>query len=248
MNYEERINRLDDFIARDAVIRGKWTDGQERACLLAALSPEAGEREDATACPASVMPAWLAYLTPSLDDKGSVEAWPSMVRRYAALARRWSVLDANAWVRLDFRARVLAMRMAREQTTYQPALDAIDLVVELCERGPSVTPEEWSAAYSAAYSAADSAAYLATDSAAYLATDWAAYSAARSAARSAADSAAYLATDWAADSAADSAAYSAAYLATDWAAYSAARSTARDRFTVELFDAIEAEIVKVENA
>ena len=40
---QERVARLDTMIAEDRVIRHEWTDGRERACLLAALSPEAGK-------------------------------------------------------------------------------------------------------------------------------------------------------------------------------------------------------------
>lgn len=110
-----RIERLDTMIAEGRLIRNKWRDdggvnGRELACLLAALSPEAGENSDASACPASVMPAWFAYMTPWFDDSGSLEAWPGMVRRYAELARRWHVLTPGQWKKLDYRVRAIAVR------------------------------------------------------------------------------------------------------------------------------------------
>jgi hypothetical protein len=43
------------MIAEGRIVRQQWTDGHERACLLAALSPEAGRAGDASACPAYVI-------------------------------------------------------------------------------------------------------------------------------------------------------------------------------------------------
>jgi hypothetical protein len=103
VSMNERVDRLDRMIAEGRVIRHKWTDkdaaGRELACLLVAISPEVGPRGDTRNCPSSVMPPWLALLTPILDDRGSVGAWPGMVRRYASLARRWHVLDEAGWLR-----------------------------------------------------------------------------------------------------------------------------------------------------
>ena len=113
---ETRFDRLDTLIADSRLVRSTWvgTDAQGRdtACLLAALSPEAGKAEDARACPADVMPTWLALLTPWLDDSGTVEAWPSVVRRYAALARRWYALDETRWARLHWQTRGIIVREA----------------------------------------------------------------------------------------------------------------------------------------
>ena len=99
-----RLARLDQFVADQRVIRGKWADqdaeGRERACLLAALAPECAAALDSGACPADLMPDWLAELTPWMDDHGTAEAWPAMIQRYAALAHRWITLDAAAWERV----------------------------------------------------------------------------------------------------------------------------------------------------
>jgi hypothetical protein len=89
MNNKDKIL---GYLNSGRLIRGAWTgtdsQGRRTACLLAALSPEAGRSKDPGACPASVMPAWLAHLTPWIDDAGSKEAWPGTVRRYAELAGR----------------------------------------------------------------------------------------------------------------------------------------------------------------
>src|SRR5678810_579442 len=82
---ETRLDKLDRLINEGNLLRNTWTQGQERACLLAALSPEVATTEDPIDCPAAVMPAWLANLTPSLDDNGSAEAWPAMVRRLSLI-------------------------------------------------------------------------------------------------------------------------------------------------------------------
>jgi hypothetical protein len=109
---KERIERLQTFVAEGRIVRDYWTgidkQGREEACLLAALSPEAGKAEDAGACPASVMPTWFAYMTPWMDDNASEAEWPRMVRRYAACAARWSALDNAAWRRIE----VVALRTA----------------------------------------------------------------------------------------------------------------------------------------
>lgn len=153
MTPAERIARLDAMIAEDRIIRGAWTSGRERACLLAALSPEAGEAEDAEACPAEVMAKWLAHLTPWIDDSVSEEAWRATVLRYATAARRWHLLSEEDWVRLDYAARAIAVREAMTHTTDPAALAACKRVVALCDRragGDIPTEDEWRAAAEAA--------------------------------------------------------------------------------------------------
>jgi hypothetical protein len=99
VRYEERVGRLDRAVAEGRVIRGEWEAVESQACLLTWLSPEAGAARSERACPAEVMPLWLAYLTTSLNDRTSLGGWELMVPRYAALARRWYKLDAAAWDR-----------------------------------------------------------------------------------------------------------------------------------------------------
>ena len=115
------------------------------------------------------LPAWLAHLTPWMDDEGTAAAWPEMIRRYASLARRWSVLDAVAWRRLDFTARKIGVLEAR---THVPAgngaLPSIDAVLALLDReiaGDTPSEGEWAAAEAAAAAAAGWAAGGAVDQA-----------------------------------------------------------------------------------
>jgi hypothetical protein len=121
MNMTERLERLDKMIANDLLIRGRWhdldTEGRERASLLAALSPEAGSRGDATACPADVMPTWFACLTPWIGDACTLEMWPDVTRRYAAAAHRWGALTDLDWAKLQRRVRGICIREAVQHTT-----------------------------------------------------------------------------------------------------------------------------------
>ncbi len=175
MNHQERIENLNRHIDAGTLVRNEWGDGHERACLLAALSPESSQGQSPSVCPASVMPQWLAHLTPWMDDAGSKEAWPAMVRRYADLASRWRTLSDDQWSRLDFAARKIALESCLEhnKAACEPVLRLLDQSIA----GDHVPAKDWDAAARAAWAAADAAAYAAN----------AAYDAARAAADAAAD-------------------------------------------------------------
>ena len=130
--------RLHQYIAEDRVIRGAWTDqdkhGRKRACLLAALSPVTGVRHAASACPATILPTWLAFLTPRLDDNGTLKAWPAMVRDYARLVETSTALDAAAWHRLEYRLRLIALHEAAAHTNDRFALQIAVDAMALCQQ------------------------------------------------------------------------------------------------------------------
>jgi len=192
LTMQERLERLDTAIAEGRVIHGFWRreeDGRELVCLLAALSPETAEREKASACPASVMPAWLAELTPHMDDYVSDRYRPELIRRYAALAHRWHVLTADAWQRCEWSSRRVALVEARAHTRDDRAIDVCNraiVLIDRCLAGDPPTDLEWEAAAEAASAAASAAASLASMSAASLAASAAASLASMSAARAAA--------------------------------------------------------------
>jgi hypothetical protein len=263
------------MIAEGRLIRRAWTAGHDRACLLAALSPEAGYAESAAACPAELMPPWLAELTPWLDDAPSEHAWPGVVRRYASLARRWHVLDGRAWDRARIGALLAIVEEARAHAGDDAIpLAAIDGVLGWLRRGAPESDREAVANASWAAAAARTAAWAAAASAAYAAAHPAtgpARSAARAeeAARSAsaaagraeaaaavAVAAAYAAAREPAWSAARSAARAAAVQAGRAAAAAAvvvaaqaaeaAREAAADRIAAGVLDAIEREIAEAE--
>lgn len=165
---------LQTYIDEGRLIRRGWTgtdaQGRHTACLLAALSPEVARSQDPADCPASIMPAWLAWLTPWIDDTPSEGAWPGIVQRYADLSRRWHVLDAAGWRRADYAARAAivneAARFAAGDTATTAACRA---VVELCERvAASDEPPsgEWEAAREATADACSDAADAAWEAAA----------------------------------------------------------------------------------
>jgi len=232
MNYEQRIENLNRHIEGGTLVRNRWGDGRDRACLLAAMSPECAESESPMDCPASVMPKWLAELTPWMDDDGSEEAWPHMVRRYAALAARWHVLSDGQWSRLEFVAKKIAVESCLEHNegVCAPVIALLDRSIA----GDIPSDEEWSAARSAARDAARAAWYAA----------WSAVDAAN-AAWSAASHAAWDAAD--AANAARAAARAAARDAADAAGAACAAGAAADQITASILDAIEAEIYKQES-
>lgn len=157
--------RLDQHIREGRLIRRRWrgqtADGRDTACLLAAMYPEV--RDSPAQCPAGTIPEWWARLTVRIDDAGTAEAWPSIVQRYAALARRWHVLTPDDWQRLDHHCRAVAVREARSHVPAREAqaLAAIDGVLTLLDRaarGEPVSGEKWQAARAAAWAAAWEAA------------------------------------------------------------------------------------------
>jgi hypothetical protein len=58
----------------------------------------------------------MAYLTVFLADRGSRNAWPDLIRRYAAVAGRWHVLSPEQWDRLHKRVRAACCREAIRHT------------------------------------------------------------------------------------------------------------------------------------
>ncbi len=147
LSVADRLARLDSAIAEGRLVRREWNDapddcGQERACLLAMLSPEAARDEDASRCPAAIMPTWLAELTPWIDDSGSDAAWPVVVQRYASLARRWRGLSRDQWNLLAHRVRDLCMReLARHMPHARPwAITATSVAIAFAATHKSPNP------------------------------------------------------------------------------------------------------------
>lgn len=176
--------RLEVAIAENRVIRKDWTreeDGRQLVCLLAALSPEVAKRETAEACPADLMPEWLAHLTPWIDDTGSEDAWPAMIHRYADLVRRWHVLTDEDWTRLDYACRAIAVREAMTHAKNDRVIGACDAMISLLDRaatGDRVSDDEWADATGAADAAGADAAWAAVADAAEAAAEAAADAAA----------------------------------------------------------------------
>ena len=239
---ESRIQRLNEMMSEGRIIRNDWVSsdeqGREVACLLAALSPEAGEAESPAACPASVMPEWFAHLTPWIDDNGSEAEWPRVVRRYAACAARWSVLDDAAWRRVEIATRRVAVIEAMRHTSDEQVLAACRGVLVWLDADMSESSH--AAVKAAARAAADAVSAAATWKAAEAAA-WAA-STASAAAKAAAETATAAATAGAAAVKAAVAETAAAWAgeAAAWAG-KAAKATAADRIVDAVLSALEKE-------
>jgi len=159
------MSPLDMIIEDGLLIRGTWdgTDahGRATACLLSVMSPEAAKARDARACPAAVMPEFMACLTLFIDNDGTLAHWPAVVRKYASLAYRWHVLTLEQWKRLDCECRAIAVREARTHANSASALALFDHVLALLDRairGEVVSNQEWKTAENAAIDAWDDAA------------------------------------------------------------------------------------------
>ena len=99
------------------------------------------------------MPVWLAHLTPWIDDAGTEEHWPEVVKRYADLQERWHVLSGEDWKWLEYRVKQIALREAMTHTDDAEVLKActnIDAVLCRALEGKEVTQDEWNAAARAA--------------------------------------------------------------------------------------------------
>lgn len=112
--------------------------------------------EGRIACPATVMPQWLADLTPSFDDRTSLAARPGFVQRYAELASRWHVLDAAAWRRCEART-MLAILAVAEPNDRSGSVAAVAALWRRVLAGDEPAKDEWPAAWAAAEAAAEAA-------------------------------------------------------------------------------------------
>jgi hypothetical protein len=249
----EASETLESMIAENRVIRGNWvgTDaqGRETACLLAAISVDVRKNLSPRHCPADIMPPWLAHLTPFIDDRGSLEAWPGVIRRYAKLAARWHVLTPEAWQRAEWRCKRASVIEAKSHTKNVRSVLVCDKVIALLDRainGTTPPTEEWEAARKEA--AKWEAAKWAAAEAAKWAAKWAAEEAkwAAAAAEAAAAEAAAEAAKWAAAAAAEAAKWEEAKWEAAEAAKWAAAEAAVDRMITAWFEILEDEITQAE--
>jgi hypothetical protein len=242
--------RIKQFADEGRIIRGQWhktdSEGRELACLLGAVGADVNSPSK---CPAEVMPAWLAHLTPSIDDNTSESAWPEIIRRYADCAVRWHVLTPDDWQRCEMKVKREALLIAQPFDNGGSCATVLDLI-DLALSGDEPSESDWrdaDAAYAAAAAAANAAAYAAAVAVADAAAD---ADAAAYAAYAAAAAAAAVAAYADADSDADADAYAAyaadaAYAArTDAAANRTyvARTGAWDRIADACLSAIEHEL------
>ena len=94
-NPKQAGERLLQFAREGRLVQGVWhdeEDGREVACLLGA----AAGIEEADQCPASLMPAWVAWALPGL--------WDGQTPAHAqTFARRWGeAMVRPEWTRIDW--------------------------------------------------------------------------------------------------------------------------------------------------
>ena len=154
MTNTERFDRLDAYIEEGRILRFRGADadedGREHACLLVSLAPEVMDG-DVDSCPASVLPEWLAHLTPALNDCVSEGAWPEIVREYARVVRIGaSTLGDAGWRRVQ--AQFLLAVHAEA-----PSLEGENLAAlrRLVRDGNEPSAVAWLAAWSARASGAE---------------------------------------------------------------------------------------------
>ena len=155
----DTYTRLRTVYDEGRILRGDWArtgaDGRQMLCLLAAASPEVERTHRADACPASVMPAWVAHLTSGLDDSVSLDAWPEVTRRYVETARGWNMLDTAAWRRVQVAMLIEVMCVMLPHAG--ASVGVVDAVLDLLRReaaGDVPSEEEWRASAATAVSAA----------------------------------------------------------------------------------------------
>ncbi|MEN9544999.1 MAG: hypothetical protein RLZZ598_1832, partial [Pseudomonadota bacterium] len=140
---------IDRLIEEGLLLRRRWhSDGN--ACLLAALSPDVRRTRNVEACPATIMPAWLAHLAPWMTDETSPHEWMGIARRFAGLVRRWHNLDEVAWRRCEFASRYSILEMANRRVKHKRVHEICETVADLCRRVAAGALEpaerEWRAA------------------------------------------------------------------------------------------------------
>lgn len=111
--FRNAIDKLRAAIARDEVVRHKWAaekDGRVLGCLLATMAPECGVHQRPGVCPAYLMPAWLAHLTPWFDDAGSYGKWRDDLATYADLLGRSERMTDDDWRALE---RAMCVKLGR---------------------------------------------------------------------------------------------------------------------------------------
>ena len=156
-----------DHLERGTLCRNTWTgklsDGRKTACLLAAIWPAAGKKWSSADCPASLMPQWLADLTPWIDDNPTDAAWEGFIRRYAALVPFFGRMSSEQSDALSRRFRASCVRKLMNYADGGAPFAACEAIAEALEAGREPTPEEVAAAEAAdvEFAAFQSAAYLA---------------------------------------------------------------------------------------
>ena len=93
--FREAIDYLDG--------RVEGAEGVEIESIIAALVPEMEKWRQVDMVPPELMPTWMAWVTPWMEDHGRKERWGALVQTYASLLVRWDILGPQDWDRIELR-------------------------------------------------------------------------------------------------------------------------------------------------
>jgi hypothetical protein len=203
LTVQDRLGLAETALREGRIIQSDWRrkddSGRELVCALAAFGPDINS---ASACPADLMPPWMAEMVPVLDDGIAEADVPWFMGELLKRAKAWAVLDEAAWERIRTGYMIGLARQALASAApvqpepkpayWQDIVDAVERVAAALEKGePEELKAAEAAAWAAAWAAARAAAWAAARAAAWAAA-WAAEAAAW-AARAAAWAAAWAA-------------------------------------------------------
>ena len=171
-----------------SLVQSSWhsraEDGRQVACLLGSISPDVRSVKD---CNASLMPLWLAELTPTLFDGIPADHVYPVAERYGRAVGQWNKLTDIQWnsILVKFLVRTIddALSAARPQCVDKPYWQAVE---DACASSKAAIvsgddPEKKAEAAARAAEAAARAAARAAWAAARTAAEAAAEAAARAA-------------------------------------------------------------------
>jgi hypothetical protein len=127
--HEQASLNILSYIDEGRLIRGAWSkerEGKHLGCLLHAT----GGYEKVAACPAELMPRWMAETTIKLFDGLPDDAVVDISKRYADLIGRWNRFTPSNWdhVLRRWLARVIdqavdAVPASAQSENYWPAIE-----------------------------------------------------------------------------------------------------------------------------
>lgn len=101
---EQRIQLAEAALAENRIVQNSWrlvVEGRELVCALAAFGPDdIGRLRTPKACPADLMPEWVAGLIPVMDDCIRTDMVDWFMAELIARVKRWHILDEAAWSRI----------------------------------------------------------------------------------------------------------------------------------------------------
>ena len=150
-NYTAAYQRIREQLRAGTLTRRRWSlatdDGREILRLWFALVGGDTPDGDYFRRTSVGLPEWCARLLLWMDYYGSIEKWPETVCKTVRVLERASrTLDAEAWQRLNYTIRTLALREVMLNYDHPAALAVCSEAITLCERaarGDDPSETEW---------------------------------------------------------------------------------------------------------